>query len=319
MSGKIRPWRYYMVGVWRMLTPSMFKRIGLHLLLRGWHKRPDAKEIMRRVEFYCRQRDPFKLGDDAVTISGITLKNTHSRYYFDIHAVLDRFPKSSRIGFAQGDILDNPEYPKIVKNRRLASKTGLVMTQPAENSVILNLDWLRHYCRPVDNMPFEEKKGILVFRGECEGKPDRLRFLKMWKDSPLCDIGDTAQSASPAMAKKRMSIAEQLQYRYVLCIEGNDVATSLMWVMASGCIPVMPRPTAETWLMHSQMVPEVHYIEIKSDFTDVEEKLRYYNDHPEEAMRIAKASQEWLRQFDDPKRERIIAALVAKKYLSLAR
>lgn len=302
-----------------MLTPRFIKRARTRCLLRGWEKRPDADEIRRRVDFYCLPESHFLLGDDAMAIKDIRLKNTHSRYYFDIHAVVDGFPGRSRVGFEQGDILDNPPYPKLVKNRRLASKPDVTMTNPAENGVILNLDWLRHYCRPKDKRAFEDKRPEMVFRGECEGKPERQRFLKMWKDSPLCDIGDTSRSAPADTKKPRMTIAEQLRYRYVLCLEGNDVATSLMWVMASGCVPVMPRPTAETWLMHSEMIPGTHYIEIKSDFTDVEEKLRYYNEHPEEARRIADASRDWLRQFDDSKRERIIAALTVKKYLSLAR
>ena len=43
---------------------------------------------------------------------------------------------------------------------------------------------------------------------------------------------------------------EQLmRFKYVLSLEGNDVATDLKWRMAQNSVVVMPRPTKETWLM----------------------------------------------------------------------
>ena len=73
----------------------------------------------------------------------------------------------------------------------------------------------------------------------------------------------------------------------------------------------MTKPTVESWLMHGAMEAGVHYIEIKDDFSDVEEKISYYNAHPEEAKRISEASKEWIGQFSDPRRESIISYLVA--------
>ncbi|MDE6444209.1 MAG: hypothetical protein K2K64_07305 [Muribaculaceae bacterium] len=73
--------------------------------------------------------------------------------------------------------------------------------------------------------------------------------------------------------------------------------------MAGNCIPVIPRPNAGNIAMHSRLIPEVHYIEIKSDFSDVDVKIQYYKDHPEEARNFSEASKEWIRQFSDEKRE----------------
>lgn len=69
--------------------------------------------------------------------------------------------------------------------------------------------------------------------------------------------------------------------------------------------------------MHSKLIPGVHYIEIADDFSDVEEKIEYYNARPEEAEKISKASKEWVAQFNDKKRENIIHYLVADRFFNL--
>lgn len=63
-----------------------------------------------------------------------------------------------------------------------------------------------------------------------------------------------------------MSIPEHFKYKFILALEGYDMASSLQWIMASGCVPVMPKPTVEGWLMHSQLVAGRHYIEIAPTF-----------------------------------------------------
>ena len=113
-----------------------------------------------------------------------------------------------------------------------------------------------------------------------------------------------------------MSIPEHFKYKFILALEGYDMASSLQWIMASGCVPVMPKPTVEGWLMHSQLVAGRHYIEIAPDFSDVGDVMRYYIGHPDEARMISEESRKWALQFNDRKREKIISLLVVDKYLS---
>lgn len=307
---RIRPWRFYVVNGARMLLPRWIKRWQLRCLLKDWEKRPDAEYIRDRVDFYCLLSSPFEIPQEGMRLKDIRLSNTHSRYYFDLQRVTDGFPQDRRVGFVQGDILENPKFPSLMKGRRLI--------EGMENGVILNLDKIRHFCQPNDHIPFEEKEPLLIFRGEADGKPARLRFLEMWADHPLCDLGDTDKRHKTKWYKERIPMGGHFKYQFILTLEGNDVSSALMWVMASNSIPVMPKPTVESWLMHSRLIPGVHYIEIQPDFSDVGEKIEYYKEHPEEAKRIAEASKEWIRQFADNKREKLIAALVVDKYLRLA-
>ena len=76
----------------------------------------------------------------------------------------------------------------------------------------------------------------------------------------------------------------------------------------------MPRPTCETWFMEGTLVPNYHYIEIKPDFSDLEERVNYYIRHVDEAKAIIRHANEYVEQFKDKKREDLISLLVLDKY-----
>lgn len=79
----------------------------------------------------------------------------------------------------------------------------------------------------------------------------------------------------------------------------------------------MPKPTCESWFMEGKLIPNYHYIEIKSDYSDLKERLTYYIDHPEEAEAIICHAHEYVDQFRDRKRENLISYLVLKKYFDI--
>lgn len=76
----------------------------------------------------------------------------------------------------------------------------------------------------------------------------------------------------------------------------------------------MPRPTCESWFMEGLLKPNYHYIEIKPDFSDLEERIQFYNENIHEALTIIEHAHEYIKQFLDPQREKIISYLVMKKY-----
>ena len=99
-----------------------------------------------------------------------------------------------------------------------------------------------------------------------------------------------------------------------MAIEGNDVASNLKWIMSSQSIAVMPRPKYETWFMEGTLIPNHHYIEIKDDFSDLIERVNFYEQNPELAKNIIKNANEYVKQFKDKKREKLLGILVMKKY-----
>lgn len=298
---------YYLAGIWRsILLPRFIRRWQMKLCLHNWEKRPDADIIRARVEYYNRLSPGQMPGEDAKPLHRLTLRNTHSRYWFDLMRYFRAFPSRMKISIINGDTHENPPYPVVCKARRLDDKVS--------NCVLLNMDSLRHFTKVTDLLPFEAKEDKLFFRGDILNKPNRQRFFEMWASHPDFDLGDTSGDPASRWPAPKVTIADHFRYKYILALEGHDVATALQWICDSNCVPVMTRPTVESWLMHGAMLPGVHYIEIKPDFSDTAEKIAYYNAHPEEAQSISEASKQWLRQFADPSRENIISYLTASKY-----
>lgn len=307
-AGKQQAFLYYVSAVVRTLQPQWLRRWRQERLLKDWELRPDAEYIRRRVNFYCRRSFIPSLKSVSVADLRRGRVNSPSSYIIDTLRYAGAYPADTRLNFFGGDTFANPSIPTIIRSRRLDSK--------CDNGVLLNLDRRRHFLRPADPIPFDEKEPKLLFRGVMKGKTHRRRFMQMWGGSEVMDIADTTPPYDLEGHDRPMKLTDHFRYRFILVLEGNDVASSLQWVMASGCVPVMTRPTVEGWLMHSLLIPGEHYIEIAPDFSDAESKIRYYIEHSEEAREIARKSREWASQFADRRREDIISSLVLRKYLN---
>ena len=111
-----------------------------------------------------------------------------------------------------------------------------------------------------------------------------------------------------------MSIRKQLEYKFVFCIEGNDVATNIKWAMSSNSLVFSCKMKYETWFMEGRLQPDYHFVLIKDDLSDIEEKILYYSKHTDEALKIIKNANDWVKQFMNKEIEDMISFLVIQKY-----
>jgi hypothetical protein len=79
----------------------------------------------------------------------------------------------------------------------------------------------------------------------------------------------------------------------------------------------MIKPKFETWFMEGTLIPNYHYVLLKDDYSDIQEKMDYYDKNPTEALKIIKNANNYVEQFKDKNREKIISLLVLKKYFDL--
>ena len=340
---------FYLKSFARYYTPKALLRRRRHELLQRFDALPpDEQEYIRwRVDYYCKfsadhpvdcgraarapsgwdtcatdggraacaqdggraARAPIALPPDAPPLSRFTYGKkesyvhdyVNSTYFFDAYEYTRFFPLHLRWAYNPGDVDYLFPLPEITKSRPLTGGDG------NRNNILLNLDKVRHFLFVKDPFTWEEKRCKVIFRGDVKGKPHRQRFIDMWKGHPLCDLADTG----------RLPLYDHLYCRYIMAIEGNDVASNLKWVMSSNSIAVMPRPTCETWYMEGRLKPGYHYVEIAPDYHDLIEKVEYYEAHPDEAKAIAAHAHEWVRQFQDRRREDLISLMVLDKYFRL--
>ncbi|WP_298064188.1 glycosyl transferase family 90 [uncultured Rikenella sp.] len=310
-SGKNNKLLYYLRGFAREAVPDGIFRRRLRRALASVEDRPDRDYIFDRVNYYCRLEVPTELPATAPTLGEHSRKGAPSVYYFDTKEYTRWFDPRLRWEHRFGDVTFVPEVPAIVKSRPIGGDNA--------NSVLLNLDKVRHFTFLKDTVPFREKSDRAVFRGHIGGKPHRRRFMEMYYGSEVCDCGIIPSGPGfPAeWLRPKISLWEHLRYKFVMALEGNDVASNLKWIMSSASLAVMPKPKYETWFMEGRLEPGRHYVEIRDDYSDLPEKIAYYSAHPEAAEEIIRCAHEYVGQFFDRRRERLIALSVLDKYFRM--
>lgn len=304
-SAKNSKFVYYTKNIMRYLTPCSLLRNRLQAVLSEVEKREDKEVIYNRVNYYNKLNKKVQLPEQAKGIGEHRLRGNKSVYFFDTYEYTRWFPRHLKWCYIFGDVNFIAQHPSIVKSRPIGENN--------QHSILLNLNKVRHFCFLKDRKAFGSKMDKVIFRGEAHGKPRRQLFIDMYMQHPLCDVGDVSNNPPNPQAKE-MTRHEHLNYKFIMALEGNDVASNLKWVMSSNSIAVMPHPICETWFMEGRLIPNYHYIEIKSDYSDLIEQVNYYIHHPDEAQRIIDHAHEYIAQFQDKKREKLIALLVLKKY-----
>lgn len=313
-SGKNSKAAYYMQAALRDMLPDRLYAMRLNRELERCAAMYDRDYIADRVDYYCKLSRPVTLGSDSEPIGALQRKGNPSTYYYDSREALQWFNPELRWHYLFGDIRDIPAEPTVVKSRALDTDNS--------NSVLLKLDRCRHFVYINDHLQPEDKEDRAIFRGHIGTRENRALFCRMYADNPRVDAADTLPGATEghkhtSQMKPMMSFYEHLRFRYIMALEGNDVASNLKWIMSSRSAAVMPKPTCETWFMEGRLVGGVHYVEIRPDFSDLEEKMDHYSNHLDELRTIVDNANRYVAQFRDTRRERYIALLVMQKYFKM--
>lgn len=194
-----------------------------------------------------------------------------------------------------------------------------VKSRPIKNSkcsILLPLEklYLPHHMYPdiKDDVKFEHKKNSVVWRGANSGyranEARRINLVEKFHDYSDFDIGFsnmlyTTDNYDKDYIKKKMSIQEQLQFKFILSVEGNDFATNFSWIMLSNSIPICPIHVIETWFMESKLVPYEHYIPVKNDFSDLIDVYKSALDDHELCQKILFNKKMFCANFLDPQNE----------------
>jgi len=296
---------YYARNFARDLAPQGLFRSRLASQLE--RARLSDQTVRQRLDYYNRLEQPFVPSPAAVPVRRIPFRP--SMYYYDLKEFARYFDPGLLIDLEFGDVAAVPKMPAIVKDRPIRVDN--------QNAVLMKLDKFRHFNMPADAQPFADKRPMVVWRGHLNN-PIRTRFLKAVANLAICDAGSPKSDAPPQFRKPFLSIDQQKRYRYIVSLEGNDVATNLKWIMSSNSLCLMPPPTYETWFAEARVEANVHYVPLARDFSDLADKVGYFERHPAEAERIIAAANAYCRTFHNEQDEQAISLLVLYKYFVLS-
>jgi len=122
----------------------------------------------------------------------------------------------------------------------------------------------------------------------------RCNLVLKYQDSLLVDAGvtkfykDHPNSVNGTnLLKETAHYKKMLTYKALISIEGNDVSTSLKWMLFSRSVVLMPQPTKTSYAMEELLKPWVHFIPINSNLTNLEERVQWIKHNDKEAQKIA--------------------------------
>ena len=295
--------------------PSIISRLRLKNILNNSFQ---EEYIQSRVRYYFKKNSNFRVSNEGKNLSELFwnqfFKNKQNSHFIDFYNLLQFFNKKNKVDFIYStkDYIDSsiakkhPPYPTFVKSRPVGFNN--------QNSILLKLNQVKLFHFIKDPKKFEDKKNQAVWRGDIRNNPLRKYFVKNFYKSPLFDIGQTKPNENVPWMKSFMSIKDQLNFKFIFCLEGKCISTNLYWAMSSNSVCVMPKPKYESWFMEGKLEDGVHYIEVKDDFSDAQEKIEFYNNNNDKCLEIIQNAQKFVKQFKNAKQERLIQLLILKQY-----
>ena len=314
---KIFYYLYYLPKVF--FLPSIVSRIHLKYIFKNDNY--FEEHIQSRVKYYLKKTSSFQVSSKSTDLSKLLWnqisKNKQNSHFIDFYLLLKFFKHKNKVDFIYSSkeyvdsaiAKEHPPYPTFVKSRPINSDN--------KNSILLKINQIKLFHFINDPKKFENKKNKAVWRGDIRNNSSREYFVKNFYKSTLLDIGQTSPKQEVPWMKSFMSIKDQLDYKFIFCIEGKCISTNLYWAMSSNSVCVMPKPKYESWFMEGKLKDEVHYIQVKDDFSDAEEKIEFYKQKNDKCLEIIDNANKFVEQFKDKKRERLIQLLILKQYFEL--
>lgn len=295
--------------------PSIIFRLRLKNILNDSFQK---EHIQSRVKYYFKKTSNFRVSNKGKKLSELFwnqfFKNKQNSHFIDFYMLLRFFNKKNKVDFIYStkDNIDSsiakkhPPYPTFVKSRPIGSNN--------QNSILLKLNQIKLFHFIKDPKKFENKKNQAVWRGDIRNNPHREYFVKNFYKIPLFDIGQTSPKQDVEWRKSFMSIKDQLNFKFIFCLEGKCISTNLHWAMSSNSVCVMPKPKYESWFMEGKLKDGVHYIKVKDDFSDAKKKIEFYNNNNDKCLEIIDNANKFVEQFKNCKQERLIQLLILKQY-----
>jgi len=136
--------------------------------------------------------------------------------------------------------------------------------------------------------PWAERRPKLFWRGRCCG--ERERIIGRLAASPRTEVGWVAVPPPGGTCLSWAPPQEFQRYKYVAIIDGNVIASSLMWCFALGCVPVLVTHPLNRYWCQEHLKPYENYVPLSFDLGDLEEVLDWLSKHDAECERIAAAA-----------------------------
>ncbi|MCJ8332002.1 MAG: hypothetical protein HRT89_01990 [Lentisphaeria bacterium] len=152
---------------------------------------------------------------------------------------------------------------------------------------------------------------------EMDNSSPRANFIRLYyKDYNVGfhKMRPYAHDSWHVLLKDKASSEDQFKYKYLVSLEGNDVASGLKWQLLSNSVVIMAPPTKISWAMEDTLIPYEHYVPLNPSLDNLEEILQWCKENDDACQKIAKQATQYMQQFNDKKNEKLITDSIIKRY-----
>jgi hypothetical protein len=222
--------------------------------------------------------------------------------------------------YCEGDVQHETNKITFCKNRCDGNKNGVIL-----RCLDFSRHWDCYYNKPKD-IQFNKKINKIFWRGATTNQPskpaNRFDLVEKWfNKNQNIDVGFSVicqgKENYSIYVKGQCGIDDFLKHKYIISVEGNDKDSGLQWKLNSNSVVLMPKPRVTSWLMETTLIPDYHYVLLKDDFSDLEEKLNWCNNNQTKCIEIIKNAQRFMGFFSNGNKERELEKEVINKYFAL--
>lgn len=143
------------------------------------------------------------------------------------------------------------------------------------------------------------KHDLAVWRGAVLGNPIREGLVKLSKGKEWADVKVLNWGNQDELKKSLLSMADHCRYKYVLHTEGYSYSGRLKYLQACHSVVIIHEME---WTQHYYPLlvadgAEQNYVQVKRDWSDLEERIQWLKANPEVAEGIARRSREVMRKY----------------------
>ncbi|KAK2579229.1 hypothetical protein KPH14_008198 [Odynerus spinipes] len=150
------------------------------------------------------------------------------------------------------------------------------------------------------NTPWEEKIEKLFWRGR-DSRRERLDLIDISRKHPnlfnasltnFFSFKNEIDKYGPAQS--HISFFKFFEYKYQLNIDGTVAAYRFPYLLAGDSL-VLKQDSEYYEFFYKDLKPEVHYVPVKRNLSDLVEKIKWAKDNDEIALRISKTARQFTR------------------------
>jgi hypothetical protein len=145
---------------------------------------------------------------------------------------------------------------------------------------------------------WQHKKPQILWRGALMGLALREKLVEVTRDKPWADVKPLDWRNKETLAKDLKSMSDHCEYKYLAHTEGNSYSGRLKYLQSCRSVIVAHKMD---WIQHHHPLMQSsgknrNFVEVRRDYSDLEDTIRYLIKHDSEASQIAENNVKTFRE-----------------------